>query len=160
MGTLLVIMIAFRGSLRGWATFGVLLLGVSWLVGFLALGKIKLNFLSFMALPITIGVGADYAINMMKRREITAASELHPMLRETAGAVVLCSLTALVGYLALLLSINRAVQSFGLAAAAGEVATLLAAILVLPAIWFWRAGAKPSSELEPRSSPRRPSNPT
>jgi predicted RND superfamily exporter protein len=51
----------------------------------------------------------------------------------------LCSLTALVGYLALLLSINRAVQSFGLAAAAGEVATLLAAILVLPAFWFWRA---------------------
>jgi predicted RND superfamily exporter protein len=139
MGTLLVIMIAFRGRIHGWATFGILLLGVAWLIGFLALEGIKLNFLSFMALPITIGVGADYAINMMKRREITGAAELHPMLRETAGAVVLCSLTALVGYLALLLSINRAVQSFGLAAAAGEVATLLAAILVLPAFWFWRA---------------------
>lgn len=138
LGTLVVIAIAFGGRRNGWTTFAVVLLGVFWLIAFLALRNIKLNFLSFMALPITIGVGADYAINMMKRHEITSDSQLGPMLRETAGAVVLCSLTALVGYLALLLSINRAVQSFGLAAAAGEVATLLAAILVLPAFWFWR----------------------
>jgi hypothetical protein len=53
---------------------------------------------------------------------------------ETGGAVILCSLTTTLGYLALTLSINQAVRSFGLAAAVGEVATLLAAVLGLPAV--------------------------
>ncbi len=50
---------------------------------------------------------------------------------------MLCSLTTQLGYFALLLSINRAVQSFGLAAAVGEITTLVAAVLVLPAFLFW-----------------------
>jgi hypothetical protein len=115
--------------------------GVSWLVGYLALRDIKLNFLNFVALPITLGVGADYAINLMKRREIEGDEHLYRVMVQTGGAVVLCALTTTVGYVALLMSINRAVQSFGLAAAMGEVATVLAAMLVLPSILFWRARA-------------------
>jgi predicted RND superfamily exporter protein len=39
-------------------------------------------------------------------------------------------------------SMNGATQSFGLAAAAGEVTTLLAAVLFLPAILFWMVRRK------------------
>jgi len=138
IGTLLVIVIAFRGKASGWLTLATLLIGVLWLVGFLDLQEIKLNFLNFVALPITIGIGADYAINVMKRRDMESGEDFYRALQQTGGAVVLCSLTTLLGYLALLLSINRAVKSFGLAAAVGEATTLLAAVLVLPAFLFWR----------------------
>jgi predicted RND superfamily exporter protein len=92
-----------------------------------------------VVLPISIGVGADYALNVLKRRDIEGDAKLYRVIVETGGAVVLCSLTTSLGYLALLLSINRAVRSFGLAAALGEITTLLAAMLVLPAFLFWRA---------------------
>ena len=157
VGTILVMVLAFRGRGAGWAALGTLLLGVSWLIAFLALRDIKLNFLNFVALPISIGVGADYALNVMKRREIEGDDNLYRVFVETGGAVVLCSLTTTLGYLALLLSINRAVQSFGLAAAAGEVTTLLAAMLVLPGALFWRAqrrkGIGPPSKTEPAPVP-------
>ncbi len=139
LGTILVVLIAFRGRAAGWLALGTLLLGLSWLVAFLAIRDIKLNFLNFVALPISIGVGADYVVNVMKRRQLEGDSQLYRVFVETGGAVVLCSLTTTLGYIALTLSINGAVRSFGLAGAVGEVTTLMAAMLVLPALLFWRA---------------------
>jgi len=137
VGTLLVIFVAFRGSKNGLLALSVLVVGLSWLVAFLYFDHIKLNFLNFVALPISIGVGADYALNIMKRRELTSDAALPRALVETGGAVVLCSLTTTLGYVALMFSMNGATESFGLTAAAGEVTTLLAAVLLLPAILFW-----------------------
>ena len=137
IGTLAVIFFAFRGNRHGLLTLSVLVVGLSWLVTFLSLHGIKLNFLNFVALPISVGVGADYALNIMKRRELTDDAGLAKGLVETGGAVVLCSLTTTLGYVALMFSMNGATQSFGLAAAAGEICTVLAAVLFLPAILFW-----------------------
>jgi hypothetical protein len=137
VGTLAVILLAFGGSRRGLLALSVLVIGLSWLVAFLSFHGIKLNFLNFVAIPISIGVGADYALNIMKRRELTSDAALPRALIETGGAVVLCSLTTTLGYVALMFSMNGATQSFGLAAAAGEICTVLAAVVLLPAILFW-----------------------
>jgi hypothetical protein len=144
IGTLGVIFIAFRGRKSGMLALSVLVVGLSWLVAFLSLRGIKLNFLNFVALPISVGVGADYALNIMKRRELTPDSELEKGLIETGGAVILCSLTTTLGYVALMFSMNGATQSFGLAAAAGEVSTILAAVLFLPSILFWMIKRRPA----------------
>jgi len=120
-------------------------MGLLWTVGLLAVWRtdwssvgsdafefapLRLNFLNFVALPITVGVGADYAVNMMHQRNLDPAC----LVERTGGAVVLCSLTTTLGYGALSASVNRAASSFGVAAAAGEVACVLAAALVLPAV--------------------------
>jgi predicted RND superfamily exporter protein len=141
LGTVVVVLVAFRGRRASWLTLGTLVLGLTWLVSFLALRNVKLTFLNFVALPISIGVGADYALNMMARRKKEPGVPIDRVVIETGGAVILCSLTTTLGYVALTLSINRAVQSFGLVAAVGEVTTLLAAVLVLPAWWRQRARA-------------------
>ncbi|HVU02256.1 MAG TPA: MMPL family transporter [Polyangiaceae bacterium] len=132
LGTVLVVLFTFRGRKAAFVTLATLVAGLAYLTGFLDLHHVKLNFLSFVALPISIGVGADYALNVMARRVTDPEADLHRVVVETGGAVILCSLTTTLGYLALLLSINRAVQSFGLVAAVGEVTTLLAAVLGLP----------------------------
>jgi hypothetical protein len=138
-GTLLVILLAFRGRRSGWVALGTLLCGISWLVGSLYFAHIKMNFLNFVAIPIAIGAGADYAINIMKRREIEGDAGVERAFVETGGAVVACSMTTLCGYTALLFSINGAVRSFGLAAAIGELATQISAMVVLPSALFWWA---------------------
>ena len=137
LGTVLVILLSFRGRLGGVIALFALLLGVSWMIAILYIFDVKLNFLNFMALPIAIGVGSDYAINVMKRREIEGDEGIERAFTETGGAVVACSMTTLSGYIALLFSVNGAVRSLGLTAGLGEVCTQLAAMLVLPASLYW-----------------------
>jgi uncharacterized protein len=138
LGSVLVIILAFRGNRMAWGVFAPWLLGISSLLAFMYLKDIKLNFLNFVAIPITIGIGAEYAHNLMQRYRIEGPSRLYQTVVETGGAVALCSLTTTIGYLALLLSINRGTRSFGLAAAVGELTCLLAAVLFLPAFLAWR----------------------
>lgn len=145
--TVLLVVLAFRmRSGAGWVV-GSLLIGFLWTVGVLAMARStwpwqpggfvlipsKLNFLNFIALPITLGVGSDYAVNVMKRYEQDGAEDVVRAVVETGGAVVLCSLTTMLGYIALTLSVNLGIRSFGVAAAAGEIACLLTALLLLPA---------------------------
>jgi predicted RND superfamily exporter protein len=136
LATAFVILFAFRGRKAGFLALGSLTLGVTSLVSVLYLTQAKLNFLNFVALPIAIGVGADYAVNVMKRRELEGEAGMERAFIETGGAVVACSMTTLCGYAALLFSINGAVRSMGFAAGVGELATQLSAMLVLPAVLY------------------------
>ncbi len=151
-GTLLVILFTFRKRALVLAAIGSLALGLFGMVAVMALYKarydpssglrlvgMKLNFLNFVALPISIGVGADYAVNLLERYRLLGPTHIRRVLKETGGAVVLCSLTTTLGYLALTFSANRAIVNFGIAAAAGEISCILAAVLVLPALLEWRA---------------------
>ncbi len=138
LGTVAVIFITFRARGRAFGAMGILLLGMLWLLGFLAIRQLKLNFLNFVALPVSIGVGADYALNILGRHQSEGDANIDRIVVETGGAVVVCSLTTMLGDLALLTSINRAVQSYGLTAAVGEFATVFAGMLVLPAFLHWR----------------------
>ncbi len=143
IGTLVVVVLAFRLRRESWIVLGVVLLGLCWLVAYMYLREVKLNFLNFVALPITFGVGADYAVNMTRRLRLEGYRNVRDIVVETGGAVVLCSLTTMLGYIALMFSMNRAIRSFGLVAAIGEVTTLVAAVLVLPAFVLWRQHRKP-----------------
>jgi hypothetical protein len=138
--TVLVVAIAFRARGAALRVLGALLVGVAWMVGLLAAAHVKLNFLNFIALPITFGIGVDYAVNIVQRD--LASGDVVDVVRRTGGTVVLCSLTTLLGYLALVRSVNIAVKSLGVAAVIGEIACLLAAVLVLPAALVWWRSAR------------------
>jgi uncharacterized membrane protein YdfJ with MMPL/SSD domain len=135
--TVLTVLFAFRGERRHVLTVVfALLVGIAGQVVFLYCADVKLSFLNFAALPITFGIGVDYAVNVMQRYRADGSRDILGALRTTGGAVVLCSLTTILGYLALLGSHNRAIRSLGLVAVVGEVSCLLAAVSVLPALWL------------------------
>lgn len=135
--TLLTVWITFRKG--GWYAATVLFalaVGVAAEVAFLDFAQVKINFLNFAALPITFGIGVDYAVNVAQRYRADGGKDILAALRTTGGAVVLCSLTTMLGYIALLGSHNRAIRSLGTIAVVGEVSCLLAAVIVLPALWL------------------------
>jgi len=136
--TVLAVIVAFRRAHLVSAVVGSLLVGVSWLIGLFALIGLKINFMNFIALPITFGIGADYAVNLVYRHAREGAGGAVTAVRETGGAVTLCSATTILGYLALVGSANHAVKSLGITAVLGEICCLLAAVLVLPAWLLWR----------------------
>ncbi len=135
--TVLVVIFAFRAGRAAVAVLAALLVGVGWMAGLLVAMGVKLNFLNFIALPITFGIGVDYAVNVVQRYTREGAGGALTAIRETGGAVILCSMTTTLGYLALVRSMNYAVRSLGVAAVLGEVSCLLAAVLVLPAGLVW-----------------------
>ncbi len=163
LGSIAIILVAFRNHRHAWGVFLPWLLGLSGLLTYLLLAHIKLNFLNFVALPITIGIGAEYAHNLMQRYRFEGPDRIQHVVTETGGAVILCSLTTVIGYLALLLSINRGIVSFGLAGAAGEISCVLAAVLVLPAALQWLARrtrtTRPAKVGERRTAPPPPRPP-
>jgi predicted RND superfamily exporter protein len=150
--TLVVVAIAFRFGATTVTVLAALLGGIAWMTGSLALANVRLNFLNFIALPLTFGIGVDYAVNIMQRYRAEGAGGMLTAVRETGGAVVLCSATTMFGYLALVRSVNYAVRSMGIAAVLGEVACLVFAVLVLPAALVWRDGRRSASGSPPLAS--------
>ncbi|MFO0618108.1 MAG: MMPL family transporter [Polyangiaceae bacterium] len=134
----IVVLVAFRGRKSALTVMAALGVGIGWMAGVLVILKMKLNFLNFVALPITFGIGVEYAVNIVYRYTREGRGGAPKAMRETGGAVVLCSMTTILGYGALSRSMNFAVRSLGLVAVIGEVCTLLAAMLVLPAVLVWR----------------------
>jgi uncharacterized protein len=137
--TTLLVLLSFRRGLYRALTLLGLFTGIAWMAGLMTLLKIRLNFLNFVALPITFGIGVDYAVNVVRRYaqevdEGTSRDPIEAAVQETGGAIVVCSLTTIFGYCALLTSANRALNSFGLAAVLGELACVLATTLGLSSV--------------------------
>jgi predicted exporter len=137
--TVVAVFVTFRKGAQSVAVLFALLVGSGGVGAFLYLAQVKLNFLNFAALPITFGIGVDYAVNVAQRYYAGGATggraAVHA-LRTSGGAVALCSATTMLGYLALLGSHNQAIRSLGIIAVVGEMSCLLAAVVVLPALWL------------------------
>jgi predicted RND superfamily exporter protein len=136
--TVVLVLLSFRRRRDSLLSIMALLMGIVWMAGTMAALGMKLNFLNFVAFPITFGNGVDYSINVMRRFRLEEqAGNKQPILsavRLSGGAVVLCSLTTIVGYTSLYVSANQAMNSFGLAMAISEVTCLMAAVLTMPAV--------------------------
>jgi hypothetical protein len=133
-GVVLLVLILTFGRGGAMLVLGVLVTGVLWMVGAAAAGHVRINFLNFIALPITFGIGVDYAINLYLRYQLEGRGRVAAAVQATGAAVALCSLTTIIGYAALLVADNQALRSFGAMAILGEFACLAAALVLLPAV--------------------------
>jgi predicted exporter len=146
----LLVIVAFglgkRSERRGADAIWILValaVGVTWFLGLAAALGLRLNMLDFIALPITFGIGVDYATNILQRGRLHPEGGIVGAVRTTGGAVTLCSVTTIIGYSSLVIARNQALVSFGVLADLGELACLAAALLALPAVLRWREVARP-----------------
>jgi len=133
------------------------LAGILGMVAMCSLVGLKVNFLDLIALPITIGIGIDYSVNLVARERESWREGPRHLLATTGGAVLLCSFTTIVGYGSLLLSDNMGIRSFGLAAILGEFACISAALLVAPALLTLMRGARTADPMPAAADKERPS---
>ena len=143
LATSLLLVLTFSYWAQRLLTLSALLLGILWMAALMAVCGIKLNFLNFVAFPITFGNGVDYGVNLMRRyvQELELGKDcmksVSDAVQGTGGAVVLCSLTTIIGYISLYTSANQALNSFGAAMAMSELTCVLAGVLTLPAALVW-----------------------
>ena len=133
LGSVLAVFVVIGLRRHGLVTLGCGMAGVVLMIAGCAIAGIPVHFLDLIALPITIGIGIDYAVNLAARDRQDGALGGKHLLRTTGGTVLLCSYTTGVGYATLLLSANGGIRAFGLAALIGEVACITMALVGAPA---------------------------
>lgn len=132
-GVVVLILAAFRWRRETPLVLAALVTGVLWLLFAMVTLDIRLNFANFIGIPITLGIGVDYAVNVMWRYKQDGGRNIIGAVRSTGGAVGMCSITTIIGYSSLLLAENAALYSFGLVAVIGEFTCLATAVVLLPA---------------------------
>lgn len=127
------------GTLQAFVAVMVSLILAVWLtLGVASLLDVRLNFLNFVALPLTFGIGVEYAINLVDRVR-ALRGDVAAAIGSVGGAVAACSMTTLLGYGTLLVGDNLALRSFGKYAMFGELSCLIMALTVMPAgLVLWR----------------------
>lgn len=147
VGVFLLLIVAYRSA----RAIGVILMaavvGTLWMIGFAALFDLKMNFLNFVVIPITLGISVDYGANIFSRYRLEGPGSMAHVLRSTGPAVVLSSATTILGYASLITSTNMALQSFGIIADIGEFTTLATAEIVMCAliVWLEQSTRKPTA---------------
>lgn len=153
------LVVHFRSALHPLAAATTLLVGASWGAGLLALFDLPLNPANLLALPLTCGIGIDYAIHVIHRerevRRLPVSLAAPAVLATSSGrAVWLSSLTTIVGFGALTLSSHRGVASIGWTVCLGVLGCLLAAVLVCPALLRVVAGPTAAPRLRGLAGPK------
>ncbi|HEY3807630.1 MAG TPA: MMPL family transporter [Kofleriaceae bacterium] len=134
IGLVLMVLLLVGWNRRAAAVLAATVGGAMLMVAMCALLDLKVNFLDFIALPITLGIGIDYAINVAHRYVTGTAPDVRTTLRTSGSAVFVCSLTTMIGYGSLLVSDNLAIRGFGAASLLGEVTCVLTALVLVPAL--------------------------
>ena len=144
-GVCALVLVFFRRLRTATEVMGSLFIGVVLMCGIAAAVDLKINFFNFIVYPITFGIAVDYGANIAARNR-ERGGDVIGSVAEVGPAVMLCSWTSIIGYGSLLFSLNRALRSFGWYAMAGEVTTILTAVILLPALLALARPREPETE--------------
>jgi len=99
---------------------------------------LKVSVLSFIAIPLTFGIGVDYAINLAGHKEEEFSRNNFELgFNFMLPHICLASLTTIIGYIGMILNgEQQALFNFGLLCLIGEIITLFGAIFILPHIFY------------------------
>lgn len=111
-----------------------LLAGFLCTFGLMVLFGIKLNFYNLVVLPAILGIGDDAGMHVVHRYLEEGAGSIRRVLRSTGEHIAICVLTTAVGFAGLLLSFYPGMRSIGVLAVLGIGTTLIAALVLLPAL--------------------------
>jgi uncharacterized protein len=119
-------------------------IGWTWMLGLMAVFDLEFNNANIVSLPLVIGVGIAYGVHLMHRiRESepkpgqsapVQRARIDDAIRGTGGAIMIAALTTIVGFVSLTITDYGAMKSFGWVMVIGITTSLVATILVLPAL--------------------------
>jgi len=120
--------------------------GIAQLFGLLGILNIPLNPANMIVLPLILGIGIDDGVHVVHDfRRQTGRYRMSP---STASAVLITSLTTMVGFGSLMIASHRGLQSLGRVLTIGVSCCLFSSLVMLPAFLVWATRNRP--RLEPQ----------
>ncbi|MFV0317484.1 MAG: efflux RND transporter permease subunit [Microthrixaceae bacterium] len=128
----------------------VVSVGVIWAFGLTGYAGIPLTLVTIAGLPVMLGVGIDYAIQMHSRieEEVIIDRSPHPIqeaARQLGGPMLVVTVAAALSFLAILGSQTPMIRQFGLLLAVGIVAICISSLINPLAILGIREYKKPTT---------------
>ena len=130
------------------------LVGVFWSFSILGLIGIDLSLVTISGLPILIGLGIDFAIQIHNRieEEVVLDKAEHPISESVANLappLITATITGVLAFLALRISKVPMIRDFGVLLAIGVVVLVIVGIVVPAAALGIREWSKPTTERKP-----------
>ncbi len=149
LSVLLILLFHFRSLSRAILSLIPVLCGSLWMLGSMHILGIQMNFLNIIVVPMIIGIGVDSGIHLLQRYYAAMAQDADPQHRKnsdhllttienTGRAVVITSLTTIIGFGSLAFASFRGIREMGILSILGVSFCLIAALTILPAtlkIW-------------------------
>lgn len=127
-----LLLIGFRHPVYTLLALAPVVLGTVWMLGLMRLLDLDFNFANLIAVPIVLGVGIDGGVHVVQRFRLEGATGLITVVAHTGRAVLIASLTTMVGFGSLALATHRGMASLGMLLLVGVGTSLVATLVFLP----------------------------
>jgi len=130
----IVLLIDFRSFKKAILAMIPLVVGVVWMVGVMEITGLQITLLNIMAIPMIIGIGIDDGVHIIHRYQIEGKHAHKLVFASTGRAVLLTSITTMLGFGSLWFATYRGLGSMGIALFIGVGTCFLATVIVIPVI--------------------------
>ena len=114
-----------------------LTVGLVWMVGLMKLTGQQFTVMNVMGLPMILGIGIDDGVHIVHRWVSEGKGHIRTVFASTGKAILLTSLTTMLGFGSLVFSVWRGFGHLGAALFVGVGACFLTTILILSGILGW-----------------------
>ena len=128
----LILLIDFRSFRDTALALLPLGMGMVWMMGAMRVFEIPFNFANLVAVPLIIGVGIDNGVHVIHRVRLEGRKGMNVVLRHTGRAILIASLTTMIGFGSLALASHRGMASLGAVLLLGVGSCLITSTVVLP----------------------------
>ncbi len=122
-------------------------LGMVQMFGLLGLLDIPLNPANMIVLPLILGIGVDDGVHVV--HDFRRQKGPYRMSASTASAVLITSLTTMIGFGSLMIASHQGLQSLGRVLTIGVSCCLFTSLVMLPAVMVWMTRSRPVAEEPP-----------
>jgi hopanoid biosynthesis associated RND transporter like protein HpnN len=128
----LILLLDYRNLREAFLALLPLAMGVVWMLGGMRFLGLSFNFANLVAVPLIIGVGIDSGVHVVQRLRHEGEGGMTIVLRHTGRAILIASLTTMIGFGSLALASHRGLSSLGTVLLLGVGACLVTSTVVLP----------------------------
>lgn len=154
---IVVLVLDFEGPFFALLAMVPLALGMLQMFGILGLIGIPLNPANMIVLPLILGIGIDDGVHVV--HDFRRQRGPYRMSASTAGAVLITSLTTMVGFGSMMIASHRGLQSLGRVLTIGVTCCLFTSLIMLPALLAWMTRHRSEEEEEPVDRPESVTSP-
>jgi len=128
----LVLLLDFRSLKYALVGMVPLIFGTIWMTGIMEISGLQFTMMNILAVPLIIGIGIDDGVHILHRWKME--KNLDIVYRSTGKAILLTSLTTMLGFGSLWFATYRGLGSMGIALFIGVGTCFLATLFIIPAI--------------------------
>ena len=150
--------LSYRAFFRPTVTFLVLIMGVLWSLGFALVFVGHFNILSIAVIPMVLGIGIDFGIQILGRYEEelghgrTVVEAISSSLQHTGVAIITGGSTTAAAFFSLCFNDFSGLGELGIIAGSSMIFCITANLVVLPSIFMLRDRNRTIEALKTQSS--------